>query len=92
MVQPGHGCVHEHCVRSNPGYARQCVFARDHGVCALCGLQSVYWEADHTIPVIEGGGECGLEGLRTLCSGCHKLETAALAARRAQRRKEDREE
>jgi 5-methylcytosine-specific restriction enzyme A len=41
------------------------------------------WQADHIVPVIEGGGECGLENFRTLCSACHKEETAMLAKRRA---------
>lgn len=45
------------------------------------------WEADHIIPVIEGGGCCGLDNLRTLCIMCHKAETKALAARRAQARR-----
>lgn len=45
------------------------------------------WEMDHTVPVIEGGGSCGLENLRTLCWTCHRKETAALAARRAEARK-----
>lgn len=45
------------------------------------------WEADHIIPVVEGGGECGLENYRTLCLPCHRKATAALAARRAQQRK-----
>jgi 5-methylcytosine-specific restriction endonuclease McrA len=45
------------------------------------------WQADHIVPVIEGGGECGLENYRTLCTACHKAETAALARRRAEARK-----
>lgn len=45
------------------------------------------WEMDHTIPVVEGGGSCGLENLRTLCWACHRKETAALAARRAEARR-----
>lgn len=45
------------------------------------------WEMDHTVPVIEGGGSCGLENLRTLCWACHRKETAALAARRAEARR-----
>lgn len=44
------------------------------------------WEADHIVPVVEGGGECGLDGYRTLCRACHRRETAALAARRAHAR------
>jgi 5-methylcytosine-specific restriction endonuclease McrA len=47
------------------------------------------WEMDHIIPVVEGGGGCGLEGLRTLCLACHQGETAALAARRAAKRRGD---
>jgi len=48
------------------------------------------WEADHIIPVSEGGGCCGLDNYRTLCLRCHKRETASLAARTAEaRRRED---
>jgi len=43
------------------------------------------WQADHIKPVIEGGGECGLDNLRTLCTECHLKETAALRARMAER-------
>lgn len=45
------------------------------------------WEADHIVPVVEGGGLCGLDGYRTLCIPCHKRKTAALARRRAERRR-----
>lgn len=91
-VQPGNGCVHEHCLRSDPGYARKCVWARDRGRCALCPSVAAHrsggaWQADHIVPVAEGGGACGLENLRTLCISCHRIETAALAARLAARRR-----
>jgi 5-methylcytosine-specific restriction endonuclease McrA len=33
--------------------------------------------------VIEGGGECKLENLRTLCTDCHKQVTANLRRRMA---------
>tara|TARA_B100001093_G_C26359867_1_gene814031 strand:+ start:128 stop:601 length:474 start_codon:yes stop_codon:yes gene_type:complete len=33
------------------------------------------WDADHIIPVKEGGGMCGLENIRTLCIKCHKVVT-----------------
>jgi 5-methylcytosine-specific restriction protein A len=46
------------------------------------------WEMDHILPVVEGGGECDLTNLRTLCIPCHKDATAALARRRAQLRRE----
>ena len=29
------------------------------------------WEADHIVPVKDGGGCCGLENYRTLCRKCH---------------------
>lgn len=36
------------------------------------------WEADHVVPVAEGGGGCGLDGYRTLCRPCHIDETRLL--------------
>ena len=33
------------------------------------------WDADHIIPVKDGGGQCGLENIRTLCILCHKNVT-----------------
>lgn len=44
------------------------------------------WAADHVLPVIEGGGECGLENYRTLDTICHKKVTKALHARLAAKR------
>ncbi|KAJ8536294.1 hypothetical protein K7X08_034695 [Anisodus acutangulus] len=35
------------------------------------------WHADHIIPVYNGGGECRLENMRTLCVACHADVTAA---------------
>ena len=40
-----------------------------------------FWQADHFVPVAEGGGNCGLENFRTLCSPCHLNETEQLRAR-----------
>jgi 5-methylcytosine-specific restriction protein A len=123
-------CVHEHKLRSDPGYLRDQVFQRDFGVCALCGtdcdkvlrvfkallrkaglkaaqfprkvereperygaldmfrLQFPWfkpfispWAADHVVPVVEGGGECGIENIRTLCLGCHAGVTRELRDR-----------
>jgi 5-methylcytosine-specific restriction endonuclease McrA len=39
------------------------------------------WDADHVIPVTEGGGECELSNMRTLCLKCHRLRTAELLKR-----------
>jgi 5-methylcytosine-specific restriction enzyme A len=44
------------------------------------------WEMDHILPVVEGGGDCGLDNLRTLCRWCHQKATNELAGRRKARR------
>jgi len=127
----GDQCVEEWRIRSDPGFVRQKVLARDQGVCAVCGLdteglqrdvfgkwervnrrenleirrqvqrgmlaqygfdwqrhgleRASLWQADHIVPVVEGGGECGLENYRTLCCPCHKIVTAALKRRLAKK-------
>ena len=52
---------------------------------AVWGLRTLrrksLWDADHILPVIEGGGECDLDNLRTLCLHCHRVTTAALRQR-----------
>ena len=40
------------------------------------------WEADHIIPVADGGGECGLDNYRLLCRTCHLQVTLAWRAQR----------
>jgi 5-methylcytosine-specific restriction endonuclease McrA len=101
-------CVHQWKLRTDPGYLREQVFARDRGVCAMCGLDTEalrkdkrkldwrsrreferdwggrrhLWDADHIVPVVEGGGECDLSNMRTLCLKCHRAVTAALRRRR----------
>ena len=40
-----------------------------------------FWQADHIVPVSEGGGECDLDNFRTLCTRCHAQETARLKHR-----------
>lgn len=34
-------CVHQWRLRSSASYLRECVFARDRGVCALCDIDTV---------------------------------------------------
>jgi len=105
-------CVHQWRMRTDPGYLRDHVFARDRGRCALCGIDTVaaynalkrsrgaartaglslygmktissrrsLWDADHILPVAEGGGQCDLDNLRTLCLLCHREVTRSLRAR-----------
>src|SRR5215467_6079823 len=115
-------CVHEHRLRSDPGYLRSQTFERDRGICAICGCDTEklrrvlwralrhvgrkrlgtawreiletmgvspgrlfsgksLWDADHIVPVIEGGGECDLSNIRTLCTCCHGAVTRELRSR-----------
>lgn len=105
-------CVHQWRLRTDPGYLRDQVFARDRGLCHLCradtvaiyaalkrargkariaglslyGMQTItsrrsLWDADHILPVAEGGGQCDLDNIRTLCLPCHREVTAQLRLR-----------
>ena len=40
------------------------------------------WDADHIVPVVEGGGECDLQNIRTLCLKCHRTVTSELRQKR----------
>ena len=105
-------CVHQWRLRTDPGYLRDQVFARDRGRCAACHIDTVaayaalrrargparaaglrlygmktissrrsLWDADHILPVAEGGGQCDIDNIRTLCLLCHRDATAQLRAR-----------
>ena len=50
--------------------------------------RQTWWDADHIVPVAEGGGECDLSNYQTLCIMCHKKKTAAQAAKAKQERRE----
>jgi 5-methylcytosine-specific restriction enzyme A len=39
-------CVHEWKLRTDSGYLRERVFERDHGVCAMCGADTVQLRKD----------------------------------------------
>ena len=47
------------------------------------GSRKTLWDADHIVPVSEGGGECDLANVRTLCLKCHRAATAELRKRRS---------
>jgi 5-methylcytosine-specific restriction protein A len=38
-------CVHEHKIRTNPGYVREQLWERDQGVCAACGFDLKQFKA-----------------------------------------------
>jgi 5-methylcytosine-specific restriction endonuclease McrA len=44
-------------------------------------IRKSLWDADHILPVAEGGGECDLDNIRTLCLRCHRLVTMQLRER-----------
>ena len=48
-------------------------------------LKSI-WHADHILPVSHGGGETGLDNIRTLCIKCHKTETKKLNGKKKNER------
>ena len=53
---------------------------RDHGVSLA---RKSMWDAHHKRAVAEGGGECGMDNIVTLCIICHIAETKALTLRRS---------
>jgi 5-methylcytosine-specific restriction endonuclease McrA len=44
-------------------------------------IRKSLWDADHILPVTEGGGECELDNIRTLCLRCHRAVTKQLRER-----------
>lgn len=48
------------------------------------------WDADHIVPVAEGGGECDLGNIRTLCLRCHRAATRGLWERMRRNRADSR--
>ncbi len=51
-------------------------------------IPEVFWNMDHVFAVSDGGGSCGLDNLRTLCTCCHSKVTKDQAGLRARRRAE----
>ncbi len=50
-------------------------------------VRRTLWDADHIIPVVEGGGACDLSNIRTLCVLCHRQVTSELRERRPGQKK-----
>ena len=57
-----------------------------HAVVCL-SMHVQFWHVDHIRPVWDGGGQCDIDNLRTLCTPCHQAVTAQQAAKRAQARR-----
>lgn len=45
------------------------------------------WEADHIVAIADGGGECDLDNVATLCLRCHSIKSAELRKRLLEERK-----
>lgn len=76
----GLDCVREWGRIRRLRWARRCRVLAEWGVKAR--HRRSLWDADHIVPVVEGGGECDLANLRTLCLKCHSAVTAELRERR----------
>lgn len=62
-------------IKGSNDVIRELVFERDQGFCRNCGVYDEKWEADHIIPIHQGGGACELENFQTLCPDCHLEKT-----------------
>lgn len=98
----GDACVEEYRILHDWNFVRELVLKRDHGVCAMCGVDTrkprhagsdrMYstmfsFEVDHILPRHDGGTN-ELTNLRLLCRPCHRGVTTAFARERARRRRE----
>lgn len=82
----------EECVeaikRTWPETLVSLVTRRDTGKpCEVCREPVTVGEVDHRVPIVEGGHPFDLDNLRLIHERCHRGETAALAGRRAGRRR-----
>ena len=82
-------CVREY-LSFEPAALRKACWERDRGFCRSChrdlGETAEPWEADHRIPICEGGLNV-LANIRILCLPCHRRETRVLMGRRAEARR-----
>ena len=69
--------------RSTPASMERIAEMRSDGWPANFHNRLTWWDADHINPVVEGGGGCGLDNLRTLCLRCHAEATRRLRKRMA---------
>jgi 5-methylcytosine-specific restriction enzyme A len=77
-----HGLPHERYDPNRQTRTQREAFIDAHGI-PWGRVSTDWWDADHIVPVIEGGGECKLSNFRTLCLPCHKKVTAELRQRMA---------
>ncbi len=66
--------------------ARDLIKVRLDPCCAECGCPDGNWEADHIIPLIDGGPHCPTN-IQRLCNSCHSKKSSFEARERASRRR-----
>lgn len=62
-------------IKGDVSFIRKTLFKSDQGFCRICGQYDVNWQADHIIPVSEGGGACDISNFQTICTECHLEKT-----------------
>lgn len=53
-------------LKGNTGMIRKLLYQKQKGFCQSCGVYDPAWQADHIVPVKQGGGACGIEKSDTL--------------------------
>lgn len=57
---------------------------REHPICQVCDYLPAT-QADHVVPVAEGGAELDPDNLQSICDPCHAAKTAEESARARRR-------
>lgn len=91
--EPWGECARRFFAQHSQGAFRSYVLRRDNYTCQRCGfrrnvslpLRVQGLEADHIVPICEGGSEFNPDNGRTLCHKCHVVVTAELRQRLAVR-------
>lgn len=85
LIKAPQGAYSKFPYRERP--ASRFLTRKPHWYHPLLGNRQSLWDMDHIVPVIDGGGECDLGNLQTMCLWCHREKTAAMAKRRAKERR-----
>ena len=65
-------------IKGDVAIIRQELFKIDAGACRSCGSITNTWQADHILPVHQGGSAASIENFQTLCLECHQEKTNIL--------------
>lgn len=74
-------CADQWVIMNQPSAARKHVFARESGICQICGNSSRLmsdFHVDHIKPLFLAEGDLsyyGAENMQLLCRPCHKIKT-----------------